>query len=271
VKKIRRVAIIAAVVLAISVYVYLDGLKKPVVQAPRSQVVLAKVAIKAGDVIKPDMVTMADLPSEAVLADAARNTDEVVGRISDRNTEAGEQLLVTRFLQLGSSDGGLSYVVQSGMRAITIPTDAINGVAGMIKPHNRVDLLVTIDLAIPTATPLATPTPAPTPTPTGTGAALPASTGPTAEPSAPPLKRYSILVMQNILVLAVGQATDPQKTEGKDAAAGAGTITLQVTPEQAQKLNLAASLAGAIRLTLRSPLDNDTPDLKPMDDSVFFK
>ena len=270
-KKIRIVAVISAIVLAISVYIYLQGLQKPPVEAPKSKVVLAAVAIKAGDVIKADMVMVATLPSEAVLTDAAKSIDEVVGRISDRNTEAGEQLLVTRFLQLGSSDGGLSYVVQSGMRAITIQVDSTNGIAGMIKPHNRVDLLITIGLAIPTATPKATATPEPTPTPSNASALSKATPAPSASPSEPPAKQYSVVVMQNILVLAVGQAMDSQKNDGKDAAAGANTITFQVTPEQAQKLSLAVSLAGNIRLTLRSPLDDGMTDLKPIDATVFYK
>ena len=77
--------------------------------------------------------------------------------------------------------------------------------------------------------------------------------------------------MQNIQVLAVGQNLDSGSDAGRDAAAGAGTITLQVTPEQAQKINLAASIAGMIRLTLRSQLDTETQDLPPMDESIFYK
>ncbi len=262
-KKIRIIAAIAAVVLAISVYVYLDSLKKPPVEAPRSPVVVAKVAIHAGDVIREDMVSVISLPSESVLTGAARTTDEVVGRISDRNTEAGEQLLVSRFLQPGESNGGLSYVVQSGMRAVTIPTDAINGVAGMIKPRNRVDLLVSLDLALGVDK-----TAAPRPTMDPEAVVGGSADG---EPALPPTKRYSIVAMQNILVLAVGQSMDTGSDAGRDAVAGAGTITLQVTPEQAQKINLAASMAGTIRLTLRSQLDTETQDLPPMDETVFYK
>jgi pilus assembly protein CpaB len=158
----------------------------------------------------------------------------------------------------------LSYVVQEGMRAITLPVDAISGVAGMIKPRNRVDLLVSLDLAVDASgNPAAQPTPTPAPV-TTEGSALPAA-------SAPAQKRFSVVAMQSILVLAVSQNTDANSDTGKDAAAGAGTITLQVTPEQAQKLNLAASMAGSVRLTLRSALDTAEQSLPPMDESVFYK
>lgn len=70
---------------------------------------------------------------------------------------------------------------------------------------------------------------------------------------------YSLLPLQDILVLATGQvmqanATDEQTTVEQ--------VTLSVTPDQAVLLNYIAS-EGKIRLVLRSPIDTDTVDVQP--------
>lgn len=68
-------------------------------------------------------------------------------------------------------------------------------------------------------------------------------------------KTYTVLPLQNIEVLAVG-------SKGADNKVTAGTLTVAVSPQQAQPLILATE-CGIIRLMLRSPVDDSTVDLPP--------
>ena len=64
----------------------------------------------------------------------------------------------------------------------------------------------------------------------------------------------SKIVLQNVKVLASGQNIDKPKDEREADAVKA--VTLQVTPEQAEKLALA-STEGKLRLVLRNGIDQD--------------
>lgn len=233
-KKIRIIAIISALVTAIAVYVYLSGLNKPV-EIPKYPVVVATVPIREGTEIKSDMVAVKMLPAEAIVDRAATGIDEVVGRISGTNVEAGEQLLVARFFKAGETGSGLAVAIEKGKRAFTVAVDAVTGVAGLIQPRDTVDVLLIIGIA--------------------TEVRKPDEANPGSEQTTTVTTVYSNILLQGIKVLATGQTIVP----GGDAAEPktVDTITLSVTPEQAVRLNLAAS-EGKIRLVLRSPIDTGT-------------
>jgi pilus assembly protein CpaB len=230
-KRIRIIAAISAVVTALAVYFYLASMQKPA-DIVRGPVVVASVKIAAGQEIKPEMVEVKSLPVEAINAAAARSADEVIGRVSSADTEPGEQLLVSRFFKTGEADNTLAYALERGKRAFTVPVDSVTGVAGLIKPRDRVDVLLIIGVAQASLTPQ----------------------------DVPLMTTYSELMLQNIMVLATGQVMQADST---DESTTVETITLSVTPEQAVRLNLAVS-DGKIRLILRSPIDTDTPAVPPL-------
>ena len=68
---------------------------------------------------------------------------------------------------------------------------------------------------------------------------------------------YSTLVAQKLRVLAVGQLMASEST-----SIAASTVTLEVSPAQAQQLVLATE-RGTIRLLLRGASDGDTTALPP--------
>jgi pilus assembly protein CpaB len=230
VKRIRIIAVIAAVVTAIAVYVYLDSLKKPV-EIARSQVMVALLEIKEGQKITEDMVIEKTIPTEAVVPGAFASRGDVVGMISSAKVEPGEQMLTTKCFKAGDANSALAFALDPGMRAFTIPVDAVTGVAGLIQPMDTVDILLIIGLAQGSLTPQ----------------------------DAQVMVVNSEILLQGIKVLAV----DRNMQAGNTAADNPGTITLAVTPEQAVQLNLATS-EGKIRLLLRSPQDTDRPDVKPV-------
>jgi pilus assembly protein CpaB len=113
--------------------------------------------------------------------------------------------------------GGVSAVLKEGKRAVSVKGDKVIGLAGLIYPGNRVDVLVTIQ---------------------------------------DPQKKEdrTKLILENIPVLATG--TQIQKNE-KGEPSPVDVYTLEVTPEEAERLSLAGA-EGKIQLALRSVLDSET-------------
>ncbi len=123
----------------------------------------------------------------------------------------------------------IAYVkIPAGMRAITIQTpNEAAGVAGLLQPTNRVDVLLTLDAR---STRLIENTHLST---------LPVST---------------LELLANVEVLAVDTKLE-ETTEGADTTMSR-SVTLLVEPKMAEDLNLANKL-GTIGLTLRGPADSD--------------
>lgn len=113
--------------------------------------------------------------------------------------------------RLAGEGAGLTVRLEAGKRAIATRVDELIGVSGFIVPDDRVDIILT-------TTPI--------------GAAAEA--------------KISKIVMQNKRVLSVAQSTEQK--DGKPQLAR--SITLEVTPEEAERLSLAAS-EGQITMTLR--------------------
>jgi pilus assembly protein CpaB len=124
------------------------------------------------------------------------------------------EFILTSKLAGENSGAGLPSLIPPGMRAVSVRVNEVIGVAGFVTPGTRVDVLLT-------GTP-----------PGGNGAMI-------------------TTVLQNVLVLASGQKLE-RSTTGE--AQNAQVVTLEVTPEDAQKLTLA-SQEGKIQLALRNPVD----------------
>lgn len=231
-KRIRIIAVLSAIVTAIAVYVYLASLNKPVV-IPHAEVVVAVSEIQEGQKITDAMVVEKSVPSEAAVPNAAVAAGDIVGQISSAKVEPGEQILTTKCFKAGGANSALAFALEKGMRAFTVPVDAVSGVAGLIEPKDSVDVLLIIGLPEGSLTPQ----------------------------DAQVMTVHSEILLQNIKVLAVDRNMTPDSKPGQDNPA---TITLAVTPEQAVQLNLAAS-EGKIRLVLRSPQDTDTPNVRQME------
>ena len=115
--------------------------------------------------------------------------------------------------------GGLSSMIPEGYRAMTVAVNDVVGVSGFIMPGTLVDIVVVI-----------------TP-PKGSGNE----------------EMVSKIVLQNIKVLASGQNIDKPKND-REVERTIKAVTLQVTPEQAEKLALASS-EGKLQLVMRNSVD----------------
>lgn len=183
-----------------------------------NNVVIAKVEIPVGSRIIAEQLTVAQFPrSVAPDGTFAKIDENLVGRVAVTRIGAREPITETRLAPIGSA-AGLSSVIPEGYRAMNVRVDDVVGISGFIMPNTLVDVVVVID---------------------------------------PPdndnrRERISKIVLQNIKVLANGQNLDKPKNEKE--AERVRTVTLQVTPEQAEKLALASS-EGRLQLVMRNSID----------------
>ncbi|MCE3264184.1 MAG: cpaB [Pseudoduganella sp.] len=179
-----------------------------------------RIAVAAADVglgqrLAPDMVALADWPGHSVPAGAQRELAPLAGRVLKTSVQRGEPLTAAKLAPAGTL-GGLSALIAEGKRAITVRVNDVVGVAGFALPGNFVDILVHAQAA-------------------GTGGQEQA---------------LSKIVLERILVLAVAQEVARDDTKPRVVNA----VTLEVTPEQAEKLDLARGV-GTLSLALRNQVD----------------
>jgi pilus assembly protein CpaB len=208
-------ALIFGLLAAVSVSRYLSNAQA--FSRDMATVAVAKVAIPIGTKIIPEQVMMVQFSKESTPDGAFTSPDKLAGRVAVVNIAAREPITETRLAPEGTA-GGLSAVIPEGYRAMTVKVDDVVGISGFIMPGTLVDVVVVIH-------------------PDDNSAAQ----GP-----------ISKIVLQNIKVLANGQNID--QPENQRDANTVKAVTLQVTPEQAEKLALASS-EGRLQLVMRNSID----------------
>lgn len=184
------------------------------------KIVIAANDIGLGTKLAPEMIRLADWPADSVPAGAFTEIKSLETRVTRVGLQRGEPLLETK-LALPGAAGGLSAVVSEGKRAMTVRVNDVIGVAGFALPGNYVDILVSTQNEEKSN-----------------------KEGEHRDLS------VSKVVLERILVLAVAQEASLDDTAPKVVNA----VTLEVTPEQAEKLDLARSV-GTLSLVLRNQID----------------
>lgn len=193
-----------------------------------STVVVASKPMEFGTELTATALTTVKWPVEARPEGAFSTVEEVVG---------GDRRVALRSIAEGepvlkdkiSGFGGrasLSQVIEEGHRAIAVRITDVSGAGGFILPADRVDVVMTIS------------------------------------PTNDRLDTVSTILLENIRVLAIDQEAD----DSKGGAIVAKAATLEVTPEEAQKIALASTI-GALSLSLRNTVtteDNAAAASKPI-------
>ncbi|HEV8186312.1 MAG TPA: Flp pilus assembly protein CpaB [Pyrinomonadaceae bacterium] len=208
-------ALIFGVLAAVSVSKYLSSAQA--YSKNLNKVAVAKVAIPIGSKIIPEQIMVVQFPKESTPDGAFEAPEKLAGRVAVTNIAAREPITESRLAPEGTA-AGLSAIIPEGYRAMTVKVDDAAGISGFIQPGTLVDVVVVIDPR------------------EGSGMQDP----------------ISKIVLQNIKVLANGQNIDKPKDERE--ANSVKAVTLQVTPEQAEKLALASS-EGKLQLVMRSQID----------------
>lgn len=210
---------------------------KPVETGPK--VMVATKALPVGTIITADSFRYQPWPKELVedayfiespggtsgpdgaTASPSVTPEELVGTVVRNAITAGQPITKGSLVKPGDR-GFLAAALGPGMRAVTVPVSALTGVAGFVFPGDRVDLVLTQNIA---------------------------------GPGGPPLK-VSETILRNMRVLATDQrSTNAVDAEGKTVVRKYKLVTMEATPSIAERITVAQSI-GTISLSLRSLADN---------------
>ncbi|MGE3960065.1 MAG: Flp pilus assembly protein CpaB [Dehalococcoidia bacterium] len=220
---------------------------------PTRDVVVLLEDVPAGSALPQAALGMRRVPVAEVLGGAAAAIEQVVGRVARYPLLAGEQVTEARLVAPGGPTGnGLAYTVPDGMRAVAVPVNEVSGAGGLIVPGDRVDVMVVTErqrVFGPEAV--------------------------TAEQADADMQRQPtvVTVLQDVLVLAVGQELADAADSGRDPATlraddvgpqpRAISVTLAVTPEESQVLFMA-SQEGPLGFAVRAFGDGTRDALAPV-------
>lgn len=190
------------------------------------EVLVATRALPVGTIIEPDSFRYQpwpkDLIEKAYFIKGESDAAALTGTVVRAAVTAGQPITQGSLVKPGDR-GFLAAALGPGMRAVTVSVSTQSGVAGFVFPGDRIDLVLTQDVA-------------------GGG-------------DGPPLKA-SETIIRNLRVLATDQRTDNQVGEdGKTVVAAFSTVTLEATPKIAEKIAVAQTI-GQLSLSLRSIADN---------------
>src|SRR5918998_3810890 len=208
-------AVVFGLVAAVSVSRYLSSAQAYTKNL--SSVVVAKVAVQPGQKLIAEQLEVVQFPRTAVPDGTFESAEKLVGRVAVVAVGAGEPFTEFKLAAEGSA-GGLSAMIPEGYPAMTVKVDDVVGGSGFVMPGALVDVVVVIN---------------------------PVENNGQQNP-------ISKIVLQNIKVLANGQNIDRPKNDREPESVKA--VTLQVLPEQAEKLALASS-EGKLQLVMRNSVD----------------
>jgi pilus assembly protein CpaB len=210
---ITIVAILMGVLAAFLATNWLRAQSRLAGQQPTQTIVVASSPLGLGTTLSDTNVSEIPWAAGATLPDGAFATKKDLlkdgKRVVMAPIERNEPVLQSRVTAPGQP-GSLSSLLTDDKRAVTVSVDDVRGVAGLIRPSDRVDVVLIRSQS--------------------------GSNG----------RSYSDLILQNVKVLALDQMTSD--AVGKPTVAKA--VTLEVTPEEAQKVLLAANI-GRLSLILR--------------------
>lgn len=182
-------------------------------------VAVARHALAQGSRLSATAVSLRDWPDHLLPPGTPVNPAKFEGRVVRAPIAEGMPILEEALAPEGSR-AGLSAVIASGRRAMTVRVNEVVGVAGFALPGNFVDVLVN-----------------------SPAEGLPG----TARGS------LSKIVLQHVPVLAVAQDANPDESRPHVVNA----VTLEVTPREAEQLDLARNI-GTLSLVLRNQVDLQT-------------
>ena len=217
--------IVLALLIALSgsvfLYRWLQAQTKPkeVVKVESEAVPIAVTAVDLawGTKIKKEMVKTIPFLKESLPPGYFSDPSSLEGRVLITALKQNEPITESKLAPENVSTGGVSAILKPGKRAIAVKGDKVIGISGFINPGNLVDVLVTL-------------------------------TDPRSK------KEVTKLVLEKIPVLATG--TEIQEN-GKGDPAPVDVYTLEVSPEEGEKLALAAA-RGRLQFALRNVTDSET-------------
>jgi pilus assembly protein CpaB len=205
-------------VASIGISQVMDRNSKPQVALETTPIYVAKHNINLGDPIDASMLSLQEWPKDKVPRGAISNLEDLEGRRPRTAIIEGEPILDAKLLAPGQIADPIRSIAP-GMRLKTIAVDAEKSAAGLLGPGDRVDVQLFAK----------------------------------ADQRNGIMQAQSRVILQNIRVFAV-DSTVQRSPDGGEEKTIAKTVSLMLTPEQADKLTLAENL-GIVSLIPRNPDD----------------
>jgi pilus assembly protein CpaB len=214
-------------------YMAMGWLKRQAaVQSPKEQstiVMVAKVAVPPTTLLTAEQVKTEVWHQDKAPQGSFNNLEQVVGRVTATSILPGDLIMENKLAPKGAFPG-ITALLSPNQRAMTVKVDEASGVAGFLTPGNRVDVVVVVDKGAYDKDPIAK------------------------------------LLFQNLKVLGTGQKLENLPGDKPQIVP---TVTLEVTPEQGERLALAAQ-EGRISLVLRGQGDQLLVETLGADASKLF-
>ena len=216
-------------------------------RGPKASVVVPSKDVQIGQVVTNGLFVSREIDADLVYADVVTVSqfDSIKGQKLARAVQRGRPLRLTDLQAPEIRD--VASIVPEGQRAITIEIDDVNSIAQTLRPGHRVDVFLLTKLE------------------KGDAVKVPDAA----------LHQVS-LFMQNLPVMATGkefqnldkaqlERVSQMKRPGevRSGAEGYGTVTLQVTPTEAERLLVGQKL-GSFRIALRGKEDENLLKIAPM-------
>jgi len=188
--------------------------KKPEEAKPKNFVLVAKVNLPAGTFLKKNHMTWQAWPSDSLHKSYIQRrgfSERSMFGVVVRKHIAAGQPITGGSIVKPGQRGFMAAVLNPGMRAVSLSTSAVSSVAGFVFPGDRVDVLLTHRVG----------------------------------------GRRGRLVTETMMTKVRVLAIDQKVTDGNQKAKVGKTVTVEVTPRQAEVMAVAANL-GKLSLSLRS-------------------
>jgi len=227
----NRIALLVAAVVAsvgaLLLVLYLRRFEEEASGGAPVKVLMAVKALEPGALLTEDAVAVRVIPVAYVESRAVRESDrpKVVGLRVATPVQANQSLFWTDLAIATDDRRDLSSLVQPGMRAVTIRAANDDKSFALIRPGDRVDVIATVT--------------------------------PNAGPVAPGGEKTSVVLLQNVLVLAVGLETGQDAPATGSRTAGDSrqqVMSLSLNLQEAQLVSLALD-RGRLTVALRNPGD----------------
>ncbi|MEY9558948.1 Flp pilus assembly protein CpaB [Sinorhizobium fredii] len=191
--------------------------------------VVAAKPMRFGDRVYSENLKTIPWPSKERPAGSFETIDAVIGdntkpRYAMEAIDPGEPMLTSKITGAGER-ATLSAALEQGMKAVSIRVNDVLGVAGFVRPSDRVDVLLTRVVRQKNNSE----------------------------------QTFVDVLLQGVKVLAVDQTAD----ERKDEPSIVKTVTFEVTTDEAQRLTLGASI-GTLSLTLRNIASSNVEQTRPI-------
>ena len=218
-KNARRIPLLVGLLLALGTGVlllnYLGSLRAQATTVEMRKVWVASRDIPARMQMTDAFIAEAMRPAAEVDQDAIGDRSKILGKYSLITIPAGSIVTASK---VGDGSGALPTRLPPGMRAVSISIDRVKGVAGLIQPGDRVDVIAV---------------------PPRVGSEIPRASA----------------ILRGVLVLAMGNSVETTSATPSPDNQNLTTVTLALTPKQVDLL-ATADLNTTLRLALRPPKES---------------